>query len=849
MASAPYRRMAARKPDLKRMIENLPAFSRHDGARLVARPYLDGGPRLDMVAPYGASVAECVAQALPGMPEEMRAQYARVALDGEIVPPDYWPRLRLTPRNDNLPVIVITVAPGNGGALRGVLSIAVGVAALALGQVWAAPLVGALGVAGSAGATSVAGGLITATTLLAGTLLINSLVPLRRDQASAGGAQSSPSYQITGLRNVANPEGVVPYVFGDVVFAPPYAALPYTIAEGGNNYVIALFLLGPGPVEISELKLGDTPIENYKEVETEIFYGLPGETYSRLYPKQVLEERQTVSIKNIVDASGPWRHFTASDASECQIDMSFPSGLAWYKTFGNPAKTVPLPASVDFVISYRLNGAGAWTVLPTWQCFGYSTEAVTYSNRIVFPTRGRYEIRVQRATIDYDDLNNWNDSDKIVSVSVLSALRSFRPEYPLNFEEPLAYVALKIRGSRQLAGVVDNFSCRVKRVAPDWDSATQTWITRATRNPASLLRWAMQGPGARYPMPDEMIDLAGLADFAEFCDAKGLAFDRVVDYEASEYDVWSDICAAGRAAPRFDGEKWGVVIDRPQTIAMQHVTPANSWDFTGDIDYPVFPEGFAVKFNDRENMHKPSTRIVPWVGFAGAPTRLESISFPGVTDAAQAYREARRRMRELIHRRERWAVMMDFEGVTARRGDLVLLNHDVLLETQGAARVKFVDDDYVQIDGVVTIAAGVAYGVRFRSLPSSDNAPDVSTLRRLRVISESELALYGAVNGDGTIETDLLFIGAGVMPAVGDLVQFGPLGQESIECIVKDVEAADNLARRLTLIPHAPQITTETDAEAVPPWVPRVGEILDGYVGALAFNVARNSQYLALGVL
>ncbi len=821
-----------------------------DGARLVAQPYLEGGPRLDMIAPYGASVAECVAMALPGMAEEMCARYARVALDGEIVPPDYWPRVRLTPRNDNLPVIVITVAPGNGGALRGVLSIAVGVAALALGGVWASPLVGALGFSGVAGATSVAGGLITATTLLAGTLLINSLVPLRRDASTSGGPQSSPTYQITGLRNVANPEGVIPYVFGDVVFAPPYAALPYTTAEGGNNYVIALFLIGPGPVEISEMKLGDTPIENFKEVQTEVFLGLPGDDYSHLYPKQVLEERQTVSIKQVVDATGPYRHFTASDAAECQLDMSFPSGLSWYHTFGNPPHTVPLPASVDFLVSYRLNGVGAWTALPLWTCYGYSTEAITFTNRFKFPTRGRYEIKVERLSIDYDDLNNWNETDKYVTVSILSAIRSFRPEYPVNFDQPLALVALKIRASKQLAGVVDNFNCRVKRVALDWDSGAQTWTSRATRNPAAALRWAMQGPGARYAMPDDMIDLVGLAEFSEFCEAKGLSFDRVVDYEASEYDVWGDICAAGRASPRFDGEQWGIVIDRPQTIVMQHITPANSWDFSGEIDYPIFPEAFAVKFNDRENMHKPATRVVPWIGFVGTPTRVESISFPGVTDAAQAYREARRRMRELIHRRERWSLMMDFEGVTARRGDLVLLNHDVLLETQGAARVKYVGPDYVQIDGVVTLAAGVAYGVRFRSLPTSDDAPDVSTLRRLRVLSESELALYGAPNGDGTISTDLLFCAAGdAMPAIGDLVQFGPLGQESIECVVKDVEAADNLARRLTLIPHAPEISTETDAETAPAWSPRVGEILDGYVPALAFNAARNSQYLMLGAV
>ncbi|MFO1126385.1 MAG: host specificity factor TipJ family phage tail protein [Methylocystis sp.] len=800
------------------------------GARIIAQPYLDGGRRIDAIAPAGSTIFEIVAIALPGAPEPF-LPHVRVTIGETVIPREMWARVRPKPTT----IVIVRIAPGNRGALRAALSIAVGVAALAIGQVWAAPLVGALGFGGSAFATGIAQSVLTGTTLLAGTFLINSLVPLRQNQAQGAGIAQSPTYSIEGFRNVANPDGVVPCVLGKLRFAPPYAALPYTEVSGGETYLRALFLVGYGQVKIRNIKLGDTPIENFKEIEVEIREGLPGDAPVTLYPTQVLEERLSIDLNQAyVTTYGPHTRFTASDAQEVQVDIAFPNGLFWMHTVvvGGTSTTYPLPLSVAIRIETRLNGTGSWSNVIDWSISAFTQKAASFSYRWTLPARGRYEIRVTRLTGDIDDLNAWQQNDQFVSVSLWSAIRSFRPEYPLNFNHPLALIAVRARASKQLNGVIDNLTCEASRVCLDWDSGTSSWIERETQNPASSLRYAMQGPMLAYPLADDEVDLTGLADHHEYCDAKGLAYNRVHDFEQSVFDAWSDISAAGRAAPRDDGEQWGVVIDRAQTVVMQHITARNSWGFSGQRDYVRFPDAFRVKFYDETNFGKQAERVIPWPGFVGDPVVTESIELPGITNPDQLWKEARRRQYELINRRDVYNATMDFEGACARRGDLILFNHDFLKRTQRSARVRAVNGAAVILDEIVTMETGKTYAIRFRKLPAAEGN-DLSILRSVTTVIG---------------EHDAVFVtGSGELPNVDDLVMFGESDSVTKEMVVREVEGAEDLARRFTLVDHAPQIETLADAEVPPPWNGRVGAPIEGYGARLDFSKTRNSQLHMLG--
>ena len=214
------------------------------------------------------------------------------------------------------------------------------------------------------------------------------------------------------------------------------------------------------------------------------------------------------------------------------------------------------------------------------------------------------------------------------------------------------------------------------------------------------------------------------------------------------------------------------------------------------------PTHFRCTFRDVSNGYLPRERLILWPTFEGTEEDVElaeEIELPGITEPAQLFREVRRRQYELTHRPDTYIVNQDMEALVLTRGDLAVLSHDVLSRVQAAARVKSVDGNTVVLDTLVTLEAGTAYGIRFR-------LADGSTLLR-SVVSPAEgeaaaLALASAPTG----------------VAAGDLALFGPLGSESREVVVRDVEVADNLNFRLTLVDHAPQIEALVDGDTLPPW-------------------------------
>lgn len=753
--------------------------------------------RVEVRVEPGATLAEMIARVLPQATGAVRARL-RVTIGDHAILPGLWAVVR--PKAGTH--VLIRAVPGDDGLLRNVLTIAVTVGALALGQFYGPLLAGSLlGLPGAATGTlaSLASAAITGTTLLAGTLLINALVPTRTD------AKDKPSYAIQGLQNQLTPDGVVPAILGFVRHAPPYAARPYTQAVGDQRYVVAAFLCGYGRIAMRNWRIGETPIERYADVLIETREGLASDERLTLYPQQVIEEGLSIQLQtSTTPTGGPQIRVTAADCISCEIDTSYPGGV-----FGANKDGAFVPFTVDIRVRYRLAGADSWTAGPTISVTGKKRTPLTRTTTIVFPARGRYEIELARTTVDWDEADQTKKDLTRSGRSAWVALRSFRPEYPIDFGIPLALAAVRIRATGQLNGTLDALNADMASICPDWDAAFGAWVERETNNPASLFRHVLTGPAITYPLT--LDEVAALQDWHAFCAAKGLTYNRIHDYEASVLDVLSDIAAAGRASPRDTGERWGVVVDRALDSVAAHISPRNSWGFQGETPYSLFPDAFRVSFLDETNAFAKAERIVPWPGHTGDIRILEKLDLPGVTNPGMVWKETRRRQYELIHRPHTYTANQDFEQLAVARGDRVELSHDVLDRAQVAARVKAVSGDNVHLDEVVTFTPGVAHACRFRRA-------DGSSLTR-------------TVLGFGTTQMVALN-GTGDRPAAGDLAFFGPSSRESLSCTVKGVEAMENFTARLTLIDHAPQIEALVDAEVPPVWSGRVGDEAQEAVGA-----------------
>lgn len=774
------------------------------GISVLAAPAIDPGScRINLTLPEGLSLADIVQAALPGLQAADRP-LARVTLvtpaGSAVIPAHLWHRVRPKPGVQ----VIIRLIPGKD-ALRSILSIVVSIAAVALGTVFG-PAVGAL--LGTSAA--VGGALVTLGVNMLGSLLVNALIPpVKPDD------ERRQSYSISGWRNRMDPDGAVPVVLGQIRYAPPFAVRSHTEIVGDWQYLRAVFCFGEGPVALTDFRIGETSIADFDEVEIELREGIAGDLPLSLYPRQIVEESIGVEltrplprddlgevIEGEPSEETPVVRTCGPDAEGASVIVAFPAGL-----FKMSSKGKRQQQTVTVRIEHRLAGAEEWQLVTTLDIAASKTEAFYRQHSWQFPSRGRWQVRLTKMSDDSDD-------SKIQQRTVWAGLQTLRPEYPIAYPRPLALVAVRVKATHQLSGALDNFSAMATRVCLDWDHVSGTWISRATSNPASLFRFVLQCPSNPKPVPDSGIDLDLLAGWHNFCRTRGLHYNRVQDQAGSTLrDVLTEVAAAGRASPRHDGLKWGVVIDRPAELIVDHVNPRNSWNFSVRRTYVDRPHAWIVKFQDEGNDYKEAQRVIRRPGYVGDISLTETLELPGLTDPEVVYREGLRRFLEAEHRPDVYEITQEGAVRVATRGDTIMLSHDVLSDTQWAGRVKSVAGPLVHLDELVTMDAGQDYGLRFRVFADDADTIGTSVLRQV-LTAEGETQL-------------LTLTGDGPKPMAGEIVHFGKMSTDSIPLVVTHIETTEDQCQIIRAVDAAVQIDTLTDAAEIPAWSSRVGVEID----------------------
>jgi len=918
---------------------------------------------LHLELPTGGTIEDMLtAAAVPHSP------FLRVWIGDREVRREHWAHIR--PKAGRQVLIAAVPAGGDGKSpLRLILSIAVLAAA-----VW---LPGALpaswGLVAAKGGLTLAGTMVSAGVTLAGTLAINALIPPPRPRLSDNAAASA-SPTITGARNEARPFGVVPSVLGEHRMAPLFGAAPYTEIVGDDQYLRLLYVIGSGPVEMTELQIGETVLSEYEGVEVELREGRDGDEPLRLFPGIVLEDSESV----LISQAGGWVGRTsATDADELSIDLSWPQGLVEFSADG--ARQL---RSVQLEVEYAPTDTGAWQAvngaspdfargmdflfrtpevelggegthpgsvewglafagtkpgyLPatsySWEASGYVyTEApgnlliphefgvdcsdageITIDDRVVaswygthgtagggapdyaahsgtialrrgwhrirvrvearstagavalgwkrpgdgafaaipaaslatrpeasaagqlayrwFDTSGylhqvtveaaraeplrrsiswavapgQYDIRVRRLTPD-------SDSDRVADAVYWAALRTVRAEDPVKIPR-VAKVALRIKATDQLNGVVDQFNLKVRSILPDWDTAAGAWVERGTSNPASCYRAVLQGPGGARPVTDDRVDLTELEAWHEACQAEGYEFNAVLDFAGTVFERLNDIAAAGRATFGMRDGRYGIVRDKPQSVPIQHFTPRNSSGFRGRKAFADLPHALRIRFLNRDAGYQQDERVVYDDGYTEAnATKFETLELFGVTHTDQVWKHGRYHIAVARLRPEVYELTTDIEHLACTRGDLVLVTHDVPMWGLSFGRVVGLITDTadnlvgLRLDESVTMDAGEAYVIRVRLEDGTSWIRAVTTAEG----EHTELTLQGPVST------------ADPRPKVGDLWMFGRLGMETRELLVKAIDVTADLGARLTLVDHAPAVH-ESDQGPIPPYDPGI---------------------------
>lgn len=758
------------------------------------------------------------------------ARHAVATINGHVIPREHWGRVK--PRAGTIVEIRVVPMTGGGGGksiFRTILMLAVVVASF-----WAGPAIGTAlfgsGILGISGAT-----LGQALVGLVGMLLVNVIAPVR-PPSLGGSKQDKEVPTIDGARNSARPFQSVPVILGRHRVAPSYGSSPYTEIVGGKHYLRLLFVWGIGPLDIEtdSLKIGDTPLSQFDGVEIEHREGYANDAPLTLYSDTVLQEDMNVTLKY---TTGWVTRFTTPEADEIGFDISFPLGLVNFNTRTGDKG----PETIRFQVQYRAVGAGSWstpsytaTTVPSSWISG-DTITFTYKKgvairdgfRFPVPSRGEYELRIRRTTIDNTD-DDGNELRKgVVDQSAWTAFRTFTNEDPIQSAVPVAKTALRIQATDQLNRVIDEFTGIVTSKGkkfvglglvdtwPDWDAVTDfdaagDWVDdQAITNPADLCRLVLQGRGIAEALPDSRLDLAGLADFHVFCDSKGFEFNHIRDFQASVWDTLADVAAAGRAAPMQQDGKWGVVIERERDYPVSHVTPRNSYGFAAEKMWPDLPHAWRVRFPNEDQDWRTDEYRVYRDGYTRAnATKFETLELPGVTAPDQVYKLGRFRIAQGILQAERWTFQQDMEHLTYRRGDRIKISHDVLLIGLAQGRIKAVVTDggnnvlSVAVDEPLEMAGAIAYGISVR------NAADVAVTGQ--VVTEAGSGITAL-----TFATPVPPANGEPAIAAGDLFGFGELGEETDDASVIEIRPEANFKARITAVPYRPAVF-DVDSATIP---------------------------------
>lgn len=510
---------------------------------------------------------------------------------------------------------------------------------------------------------------------------------------------------------------------------------------------------------------------------------------------------------NAVNSQGPWEsRFTEEGVSEISVDVNLPYGFARFTDDGD---TGELTLYVD--VEYRMVGNANWTSV-TWA--GNDEEDGTQSNgqikilddtrsptsrggRWKVPTVGQYEVRLRRASTR--KLPERSYAQRIEWVT----LRSIKPENPLNISG-LSLIALRLEATDQLNGFPDAINCVVESYLPAYNGLQ--WLWTPSHNPGWAYADLMRRRGTERLIADSRIDATGLKEWAASCDENAPAtveprweFNGTFE-RGAVFTALRQVAAHGRASFLVKDGAYSVVRDVAQTVPVQHITPRNSFGYSGQKGFIEPPHGLKVQFVNKDKGYQEDEKIVYDDGYnEGNATKFESLELPGCTSPTQAWREGRYYLAVGQLRPEEHSVTMDIEHLRCTMGDLVLLSHDVLsigqasgritaLVTSGSNTTGFVLDNEVQRD------VGVSYVLRVR-----------------RANGDSELYSLAPKTGSADVTATVTLaapIATASGPEVGDLFIYGVSTLETAPMLVKKIEPGPNLTAKLTLTDAQPGVWT-----------------------------------------
>ena len=511
-----------------------------------------------------------------------------------------------------------------------------------------------------------AGQIASGVIMLGGAMLINMVFPPPGLPNSASASTGSPTYSLGAQGNAARLGAPIPVNYGRMRIYPDFAAQPYSEYESNEQYLYQLFCIGQGENHISDIRLEDTPIENFAEVTTEIIPPLGKVTLFHTAVVTAAEAGGQDMTEPIT--LGPYvLNAVETEVSRIAVDVVFPGGLMGVDEDDGDEYSVGVHLNISAeTIDDDGNPTGGGVTLFN---SGISDCTRTAIRRTLAAdvAPGRYRVTVSRTTFKGPDHEVRNCS--------LGAIKGYLVDD--NEYGDVTLLAMRVRASANLSDSAARMvNVLAERLIPVW--SPEGWSQpRLNRNPAWAFADAVR---SRYggDFADSELDLEGLLYLAGLFDSRGDKFDGRFDTEQSLWDGLGKIGQVCRSGPVRQGNLIRLIRDQHIETPAQVFGMANMTDFS--VDYVMHDDrtADAVKITYWDETRDYSeTTITCQLPDDTADNPQEATLF-GCTQYEQAWREGMYLAASNRERRQMVSWTTGLEGHIPTFGDLVIINHDLM---------------------------------------------------------------------------------------------------------------------------------------------------------------------------
>jgi hypothetical protein len=583
--------------------------------------------------------------------------------------PEYLPRAAWEEVLQPGDSVVFIEYPQDRNTLRGVLQVAIAIAAAYSGNP-------ALAIAITVG----------------GNLALNEFLPPTQPLQPQDPQTASPTYNASLAGNVARAFDVIPKIMGRHMTFPPFASQPYgEYRDDNSQYYHALFAVGVGDHEIEQTLIDDTALNHFQDVLT-ANYLPPGTPPSAVNPNVVTSPEVAGQDMDTAQYIGGFAACAPRLLTDTiGVDVIASRGLGTQNGDGSIS---------NYEVSWRIevrpiNEFGV--ALGPWVAFTPETRTAATSTvqrwtvQYDLGSLMRPEVRIVRLDFKDPSLYALNDLQWAGLRAYLTGSADLDPE--------TAHYELVLRGSKQLSSVSQGrFAVIAKALCPTLNSSLERQPAVHTRNPAWWCLEIATSTTWGLGLPDSRVDLQSFYDFAVTCDARQDRVDYVLDSSTSAWDAMQLVARCGRARVFRRGAVLSITRDAVATAGVTAFMPSNvqpgSMRTRERLPQLDGPDGFIVEYFDNRRWAYQSVECpMPGVTTMAAPERIR---LPGITGPTHAQREGLYEAAVALYRTRNVVAVSEMQALVPAFGSPVRWLADTVDAGQSGDVVDY-DSDTLQV--------------------------------------------------------------------------------------------------------------------------------------------------------